>query len=210
MSTLAVMPRRQFIGYMTKGAAAVVIVGTVGLEGCSLAQDIQNWVPVGIASMKSIEAVLTANGFPLSGTLLAYFNDVIVALNAVDAAAMEYSATTPPPVTAVQKLQAAIKAVTDQLATFLSALSLPGGGIVSLIVGLAQIIISTIMAFANRIPTPATGTRVATISSSYKVGATTFSVLPISRSRRAFKHDFNRDLDNGKTAGVMVPASAYL
>ena len=204
------LTRREFTGHLAKGTAIVALGASLSLEGCGLVSDIENWVPVGIASMKSIELVLQSNGYPLSGTVLTAFNDVIAALNAVDAAATEYGSANPAPVGTLQKLQLAIKSVTDALATFLSELSLPGGGVLNLIIGLAGVLVSTIMAFLNQLPAaPATAMSV-TLATRWRVGSAAFNVSPVHRTRRRFKSDFNSNLDSGKTVGVAVPNAAYL
>lgn len=209
--------RREFMKSSGRAGAGIIafrvlaLAGTTELvAGCSLAQDIENWIPVAIASMKSIELVLQSNGFPLSGNLLIYFNDVIAALNAVDAAALEYGMTTPAPVGALQKLQAAIKAVTDQLATFLSQLNLPGGTVLNLIIGLAGVVISTLMAFFNRLPAAPASANTFALSGRWRIAGSELTVAPVERTRRKFKRDFNGNLDSAKKIGVAVPSDAYL
>lgn len=179
------------------------------LEGCGLVGDIETWVPVGIATMKSIELVLQSNGFPLSAAEQTIFNDVIAALNALTAAAQAYGATTPPPATAIQKLQAAFNAVTAQMATFFQAIALPEGNVLSLIVGLANIIIGAIMGFQNKIPTPPAGANVFTMATKYQVASTSFSVKPkVYNHPRSFKSDYNHMLDTWERTGVTVPKEA--
>jgi hypothetical protein len=215
-----ILTRRQFQAQVAKGVAGLWVVrvartgaaitGVIFQAACGFVSDLENWIPVAIASMNSIKLILSTNGFPLSANLTAIFNDIIASLNAVKAAAVEYSSITPPPVGALQKLQDAIKAVTDQLGTFLQQLNLPGGNIVTLIVGLAQIIISTIMAFANKLPPAPAGAKVFRLSDSYRVSSVQFSVSPHERSRRQFRGDWNTQLDASKRVGLYVPGKAYL
>ncbi len=98
-----------------------------------------------------------------------------------------------------------MQAVVDQLNAFLSALALPAGGILSLIIGLAQIIFSTIAGFMNNLPTA-----VKLKLSHLEVAGVHVDVVAKERTRRAFKKDFNRELDHAKKAGVGIPHAAYL
>lgn len=200
--------RRQFVGHLALAGA----LGGACLElgGCSFVTDIENWVPVGIASLNSIMEVLQANGITIIPGVQTAFTDAIAALNAILTAAKAYAATTPPPVGALQTLQAAFAAGASGVEAFLSALSLPTGGLLASIVAIAEIIFSTIAAFQNKLPPAPAGARTFTMRSTYRVAQTTITVVPKERSRRAFKHDFNSQLDTAKTAGVTVPQQAYL
>ena len=192
------MTRREFGAYVVKGGALVLVAASgvsssVLLSGCGVIQDIETWVPEGIAAVNAIENLLISNGFPVTGVALVAFNDTIDALNLVLNTAKTYASTNPPPSGALQKLQAAIAAVVSNLSAFLQAVQIPDMGLISLIVSLAQIIISTILGFANQLPT-ATQLVQQAKRRTWKVGATSFNVQAQKRSPKQFKHDFNQTL----------------
>lgn len=205
---LPVQSRRQFVGHLVKGAA-VAAIATEGLMlgGCNLYNDILNWVPVGEAALNSIMSVLTSNGIIISPEMQVIVALVEAGFNALTAAIKEYEATTPPPVGAVAKIQTAFTDIVDNFSTFLKSLNV-SGGLVSIVVGLASVIFSTIAAFANQLPavTPKFRTAVQEI----RVAKTIQAVTPKPRTKRAFKKDFNSVLDAGVKIGVMIPKSAYL
>lgn len=202
------MNRREFVGSIGKGAAIIALGGaTIEMSGCNVFNDIENWIPVGEAAVNSILSTLAANNIGISPTAAAVVKDVFASFDALKAAIAEYKSTTPPPAGALAKVQTAFKDITDQLGTFLQNVQLPGGNIVTLVVGLANVVFSTIAAFANQLPT--NGATIAA-PTRYRVSGLEYGVVPKSRSRRAFKHDFNAELDKAKGFGVIVPHSAYL
>ncbi len=93
---------------------------------------------------------------------------------------------------------------------FLWGLSLPTGGLLASIVAIAEIIFSTIAAFQNKLPAAPAGAKTHLLASAYRVAGVSVTVVPKERSRRAFKKDFNSQLDTAKAAGVTVPQQAYL
>jgi hypothetical protein len=204
------MNRREFAGHLARGAAVLALAAsTIEMSGCSVFTDLKDWIPVGEAAVNSILATLSANNIPVSATAQALVNDVEAAFNAVSAAITEYQSTNPAPVGALAKVQAALKAVTDQLTAFLANLQLPGGGIVTLIVGLANIVFSTIAAFENQIPASPSSL---TLSSAnhYQLAGVQYTVVSKMRTKREFKKSWNSQLDAAKVSGVAVPQSAYL
>ena len=202
--------RREFGGHLAKGALALTLASTLELEGCSFITDIENWVPVGVAALKSILVVLQSNGITIVPGVQAAFNDAIAALNAIVTAAQNYAATTPPPVGTLQVLQAAFAAATGALENFLGQLQIPTGGVLSAVIAIAQIVFSTIAAFENKLPTPPAGAKSMTLAGGMRVAGTSITVIPVARSRRAFKRSFNSALDTAKGQGVTVPKQAYL
>lgn len=208
--------RRQFIQRAAIGtlgirlAYATALSGlSLALTGCSVFTDILNWVPVGEASLNAILAVLTGNGVLISPAMQAMVGLIEAGFTALTAAIKEYQSTTPAPVGALAKIETAFKDVVDNFKTFLSSLSV-NAGLLGIVVGLAQIIFSTIAAFLNRLPAASSIRRSVTIYSSEKVAGTVVAVTPKDRTRRAFKKDFNHVLDSGSSVGVSIPQSAYL
>jgi hypothetical protein len=210
------MTKRQFIqraSLATLGirfAYATALSGlSLALTGCNVFSDILNWVPVGEASLNAILAVLTGNGVLISPALQTLVGLIEAGFTALTAAIKEYQSTVPAPVGALAKIETAFKDVVDNFKTFLSSLSV-SGGLMGIVIGLAQIIFSTIAAFLNRLPAASSLRRTVVITEPARVGNTPFAVVPKERTRRAFKHDFNHVLDAGPTVGVIVPQSAYL
>lgn len=201
--------RREFV---TKGAAtAALLSASVSLAGCSVWTDIINWVPVGEASLNSILSILSSNGVVVAPAVQTIVSTIEAGFTALVAAVKEYQSATPPPVGALDKIHTAFNAILDNFSTFLKALNV-SGGLLGLITGLAQVVYSTIDAFLGEIPTAAAAiTTHAAAQRAYSVGtAPPVVVVPVHRTRRAFKKDFNSMLDSGTKIGVNVPSSAYL
>lgn len=203
------LSRRQFTGHLAKGVA-VVLVGAeaILLGGCNLYDDILNWVPVGEASLNSILTVLTSNGVAISPAMQSVVALIEAGFTALTAAINEYKSTNPPPVGAIAKIQTAFTDIVDQFSTFLKSLSV-SSGLVGIIVGLANVVFSTIAAFSNQLPKPTTA-RMSMAIHTVQVGAVTQVVVPKTRTRRAYKKDFNATLDTATKSGIVVPKAAYL
>jgi hypothetical protein len=210
------MNRRNFInqtgltviGLRIAGATALAGI-TFAETGCSVFNDILNWIPVGEAAVNSILAVLTANGVLVGPQLQTYINLIEAGLAALTGAVKEYQSTTPAPVGALAKIETAFKDVVDNFKTFLASLNV-NAGLLGIVVGLAQIVLSTIAAFMNRLPAASSLRRSLTLNEPTRVSNTYFTVVPKERTRRAFKKDWNGTLDASGRVGVVAPKSAYL
>jgi hypothetical protein len=204
------MNRREF---HKLAGAGVIVLSTGGLEACSpsnVATDIINWAPVGKETIDSVMLVLSSNGIVPAPAVLTAQKDADAAIDALVTAAQKYNSISPPPAGALQEVQAGFSAVTSSLGAFLQAIALPPGNIMNLIIGIAQIVFSTITAFSNRLPAPVATAMTRTLSGQHTVGGTPFAFTPKDRTRRQFKKDVNATLDTGKKAGVTVPKAAYL
>jgi hypothetical protein len=208
--------RRQFIprAILTpvglRIAWAAGLSGTLIAEGCgTIFNQILNWVPVGEAALNSILAVLTANGVLVSPGLQVYIKFIEDGFNALTAAIKEYQSTVPAPVGALAKIELAFQTVVDYFKTFLASLPISGGTL-AIIVGLAQIVFSTIAAFLNQLPPASSLHRKLVIGPVFAVAGGGGVVIPKSRTRRAFKKDWNAMLDTAPQAGVVAPPSARL
>jgi hypothetical protein len=203
--TLTVVGTR--LAYLAAVSGAALETG-----GCNIFNDILNWVPVGKASVNSILAVLTSNGIAVSPAASAAVALIEAGFTALTAAVKEYQATSPAPVGAVAKVQLALKAVVDNFQTFLASLNVPGS-IFSVISGLAQIVLSTIVAFQNELPATPTSTaavsRTAVVGDTAHVGPNLITITPKKRTIRAYKKEWNAVLDAGVKVGVTAPKSAY-
>jgi hypothetical protein len=206
-----ILSRREFGKRATLTAVGMrlALIGAgVGMAGCNVFNDILNWVPVGEASLNSILTVLTSNGVAIAPAIQSVVSLIEAGFTALTAAVKEYQSTTPAPVGAVAKIQAAFNDIVDNFSTFLKSLSV-SSGLVGIIVGLANVVFSTIAAFANQLPAPATAKFSASIREIH-VGAVVQTVTPKLRTRRVFKKDFNSTLDAGAKASLVIPKSAYL
>lgn len=210
------MQRREFLHRSTltivglriaQGASLVGV--SLYASGCNVFNDILNWVPVGEAALNSILSVLTANGVIILPGLQVYVNLIEAGFTALTGAIKEYQSTVPPPVGAIAKIQTAFKDIVDNFRTFLASLNIQGG-LVAIIVGLAQVVFSTIAAFLNQLPPATSMLRSAVVGHSFQVSGLNVPVIPKMRTRRAFKKDFNAALDNGPAVGVVVPSVAHL
>jgi len=199
--------RREFAGHLATGAAAIALGGaTIEMSGCNVWTDIENWIPLGIAAVNSILAILEANGVPLAAPIQLIVNTIQAGFTALEAAIKEYQSTTPAPVGVLQKIETIFTDIVNNFGTFLTQLGLKGG-LLSLISSLVQIILSTISGFMNELPSVATRALVA--HTGLKAGSMTVPVLPIKRTRRGFKKDWNNTCYGAPAIGVQCPPAAY-
>lgn len=203
------MNRRDFVKRTGTGFALAVLTSGVSLTltGCNVYDDIYNWIGVAVASLNSIVTVLKANGIiPAAGIV----NAILGALNAVREAINEYRSVTPTPVGIVAKIELALKDAVDQFSVFLKSLNISGFGLFSMIAALVQIILSTIAGFLNRLPASTSINTAQHMNTVMQIAQRTgFAVVPKARTIRAFKKDWNAQLDNGHALDVIVPRSAY-
>lgn len=201
------LTRRDFA---KRSAASILVISASAcafeMEGCGVIDDIENWIPVGEATLNSIVAVLGANGITISPVITEAENVVNAALAALKAGVAEYNSTSPAPVGALAKVQGGFKAVTDAFQSFLSSLNIPGGSLLAEIVALVQIIFSTIAAFQNQLPS----SNSVMLGNTVRMGNTMITYTPKHRTRRRYKHDYNSQLDAGKKIGVNIPQQAYM
>lgn len=197
------MERREFVKLVGTGSGVLALGST--MVGCNVWTDILNWEPIGVDALNSIIAVLAANGFPVSGAVQQIVSDINAGFMALAAAVKEYQSTTPPPVGALQKVEAAFQAIVDQFGAFFTSLNLPGGNLFNLIASLVKIVLDTIAGFENRLPS---GT--VTLTRVFKTNRLTIPIKPTARSRRAFKHDFNAELTGPTATGLRIPPNAKL
>jgi len=197
------MNRREF-GKLAGASALGLAAMSSGfvLTGCNWVQDVENWTQTGEESIASIESILTANNVPIPQGPL---NIVNAAFAAIHEACAAYLATTPPPVGALQKIQTALQDCSAAIGSFITALGLPGGNLLSLIVSLGELLLSTIAGFANQ---ATAASKSAVVGLTMRVGAASYSITPKVRSRRGFKKDWNGTLHGAH--GVSVPKAAEM
>lgn len=203
------MNRRQFTGRLLTALIFITTASSaIFMTGCSVFNDILNWAPVGQAAINSILTVLTGNGILISPGLQAIIGLINAGFTALIAAIKEYQSTTPPPVGTLSKIETAFNDIVDNFKTFLASLNV-SSGLLGIITGLAQIVLSTIAAFMHQLPASPAVKNVADKTSSAKVAASAITVTAKKRSASAFKNDFNAVLKSAP-AGVTCPPSSYL
>ena len=201
--------RRDFTRRISAGLLLLAASGmSLFIAGCNVFADILSWVPVGEAALNSILAVLTGNGVIISPAIQSIVALIEAGFTALTAAVKEYQSTTPPPTGALSKVETAFKDIVDNFSTFLSSLSV-SGSLLGIITGLAQIVLSTIAAFVNRLPVSTAMKSVSVRLSNVKVGSEVIVVTPKPRTASAFKKDFDAVLKSAP-ADVKVPPNAIL
>jgi len=210
MESNPTLTRRAVLKNIALGVGAAALFGpAMEISGCgNVYQDILNWVPVGESAVNSILSVLSSNGVAIAAPVQAIVDIVMTGFTDLTQAIKDYQSITPPPAGAVAKIQAAFNAIVSNFGNFLQQISVPGG-IVSIVVGLANVIFSTIQAFVNEVPAVATPTLRAAVAK-FTVAGATHVVAAKKRSNRAFRRDFDSVLDAGVKFGAVVPKSAYL
>jgi len=203
------MNRRYFVSSLTKFALLITAFGSaLFTAGCNVFNEILTWIPVGEASLDSILAVLANNGVVISPAIQKIVSLIEAGFAALTAAIKEYQSASPAPVGALAKVQEAFKDIVDNFNSFLQSLSI-SSGLLAIITGLAKVVLSTIAAFVNRLPSTPAKAHTMTAASSVKIGNTSVAIEPKFRSKAAFRNDFNGEL-KAAPADVKVPASAYL
>jgi len=204
------LSRRDFGKLVGTTTLALSIGGsTLFVEGCSVMSSIEDWVPVGISAVKSIETILGANGFPLGAAAQALLDAVLGGLAQLLADVKIYQAITPPPVGALAKVQAAFGVITQNFQAFLSSVNIGNSPLLQTIVAIAQVVLSTIAGFVGKLPvTPATRMQLSHMTITMSGG--TYPVNPVVRTRGNFKRNFNSDLDEGRKNGLTIPPEAYM
>ncbi len=180
---------------LSTGGAAVL------LDACNaqtVFETIISWIPTAKSAFQGIVTIL---GPFLPPGAQALITEVFAALDVVTAAVNEYlNAPAADKATFLGKLRVALTAVGDQIQAFLAAFKATGNPLISVVLGLAQIIISTIEGFLGKIPLPA-GAKVRTVRASIHFEGVTAVVVPKVRSISQFKKDFNSVCEaNGQTS----------
>jgi hypothetical protein len=192
--------RRSFL----QGLAAFFIVlfsSLSFLTGCNattIFQTILAWIPT---AEKAFAGIVTILGPFLPPGASAIIAEVNAAFQVVVAAVNEYlNAPAADKTTFLDKLRVALQAVSDQIQAFLNAINIPGNPIVAVVLGLAQVIISTIEGFLNNLPVPVGG-KVLTMQAALHCSGATVVVVPKLRNDSSFKKDFNAICEaNGQTS----------
>jgi hypothetical protein len=195
--------RRKFLkqGFFAALGARMLLAGATGgaalfMMGCNVFEDIENWVPVGLAAFQSVVSLLASAGVinPVADAGINLLISAITnAFNQIVADVKAYQAITPAPAGALQKIQATLSIIVQNLQAFLNSINVTDSKLLDTIVGLAQIILSTIAAFENDLV--AKGAQPGTMSPTRRThlshNARTIQIVPQARTVNQFISDFN-------------------
>jgi hypothetical protein len=202
--------RREFVGHLGKGAAAIALGGTLELGGCAalpknVFTDILNWIPVAEDAVQGIIAVLESAGLinPAAAAIEVTIN---AAFKQLEADVKAYQAITPPPVGALAEIEAALGILVTNFQAFLAAIQVPNSPLLTAVVELVQIIMETIAGFENKLPATV---KTAIASRTFRIGFHVYSFAPKHRTIRAFKKDWNRAAAAGGHSEIEIPLSFW-
>lgn len=180
--------RRNFLKMAGTGAIMVSAGGlSLATSGCNIIQDIQNWIPVGLAALNSIQTLL---GPLVSPAVTPFITIIKTGFADLLAATQAYANDTNPAdkATSIAKIQTALNDITTNFENLFN--TLPGGAIVSLAFGLAQIVLTTIAGFITQLP-PAPATSSLKMRTTFTIKGQAVNIVPVKRSVRRFKGDWN-------------------
>jgi hypothetical protein len=173
------IPRRSFF---TGGARYVALFFALGssmlVTGCSAVTDLENWVPIALAAVamitKLLGPIIPAPVAVIVAAINIGFSDLLTAIQ-------NYKAGTG----VLSDISNAITDIEASFANFFAALNVPSA-LLATIEGLAQLIMSTIQWFANKISPSSTTT-------SAVIMGTKITYAPVKRSTATFKNDWNSE-----------------
>jgi hypothetical protein len=156
------------------------------MTGCGIFSDILAWTSVAGVALDGIVTVLGSflppGGAQIILAIKAFLSDLAGAVT-------EYQNDTNPAdkATLLAKIRTLLSDIASNFQTFLSQLNLGNNPIVSIVLGLAQVILAAIMGFLGQLP--ATGR---TLSATVTLGGKSLSVTPkYYKNVQQFKSDYN-------------------
>jgi hypothetical protein len=198
------MTRRDFGKSTGIGLLGLAVGGSLLTEGCgNIFSEILAWVPVGKAAFQGIINLLEGAGLvnpainALVTTILAGFDDLVADIKA-------YQAIQPPPAGALAKIQEVFSLIVNNFQSLLSQVA--ANPIATLIIGLAQIILSTIAGFMGQLPATA---KTLQLTGTFRVGRETVSYTAKARTRRQFKKDWNHVAEAGGHKEIDLPLTFW-
>jgi hypothetical protein len=180
--------RRQFTGHLVGGGLGVALAGgALTLEGCSAIDDLESWVPVGLAAFDGVAAIVDTVFTTISTTV-----DALWA--AVENAISIYQHTADPTTTTLDKVIATLDALSGGLTQALAALpiSIPAAVLAAAKAVLA-LTIATLKSIQARLE-PTSTTRAAAVKA---------SAVPPAKSKSDYVKQVNAIMAaNGQTFRV--------
>ena len=202
------MRRRSFLS----AVVAIAALGpTVLLTGCSALTDLLNWIPVGLQAISSILSLLSGAGVVVGPAISTIIGLIQVGLTDLRLAIVEYQSTVPPPAGALAKIDTFLADLVSNIGNGLGQLPTGLASIITLVVGLFELVLSTIEGFLMQIPAAAAGALPKT-DAVFKRGMTVngaaVSIGPRKNlTRRAFIRDYNRLVNAGGQPQAALPES---
>jgi hypothetical protein len=206
------MNRRTFLNRAARLVAAIAVLGvSLTLTGCSALTDLLNWIPVGLQAISSILSLLSGAGVVVGPAISTIIGLIQVGLADLRLAIVEYQSTVPPPAGALAKIDTFLADLVSNIGNVLQQLPTGPASIITLVVGLFELVLSTIEGFLMQIPAAAAGALPKT-DAVFKRGMTVngvaVSIGPRKNlTRRAFIRDYNRLVDAGGQPGAALPES---
>jgi hypothetical protein len=189
------MVRRLFLEKMGKFLLLFMALGTsVVLTGCAVMTDILNWVPAGLTAVTGVLTLLSGAGIVLGPGVALLITAIQAGLTDLKLAVQEYQSTTPPPVGALAKIDTFLSDLVNNIGNVLR--QLPQAPIISLVVGIFQLVLSMIEGFVARMPAAATTGLVKTQAAFKRpitVGGKVLVITPrANTSKGAWVRDYNK------------------
>jgi hypothetical protein len=160
------------------------------MTGCNAFADIAAWIPVATTAIQGILSLVTPFINPAA---TAAINLALAALASLGGAITEYNNDTnvADKATLLAKIRTFLSDVGTNIQSFLNALNIGGNPIVTVVLGLAQILLAAIAGFLGQLPTTA-GANTKVLSTTVTAGGTTLPVAPkLYKNVKDFKRDFN-------------------
>ena len=183
--------RRGFLKTTGLVSGTALVSGTLmGMSSCqTVEQEIMNYIPVALTAFTTIVTLIN----PAEAAVLApVIADVKIALADVQAAVVAYeNSPDASKATLACKIVTAINIAEQEIQSFWSSLNLADAGLLAVIAGVIQIILSTLTAF---IPSLNCSAPQAKSTRSFKK---TVAFQPKKRSLKQFKQDLNASFVKG-------------
>lgn len=188
------VPRRGFMQLLGMGGGYLLMFGASAVSflagGCNVFEDILAWVPVANAGITAIQVLLGALVTPL---IIPIFTAIKTALSDLSGAVSAYQNDTnaADKATSLAKVGTFLADITSNFQNLLSAL--PLGGIVSLVIGLVQVILTTIAGFVTKLPAAAGTSTMQRVMMAKQITfqAQTMQIPAIYRDKNKFRSDWN-------------------
>jgi hypothetical protein len=188
------MTRRMFTKQAGTGLL-VLATGCLTMDGCSFAQDILAWAPLGLAAFNAVITMLETFGIITADPALVI---IVAAVRTGFADLVQdvklYEAIKPPPSGALAEISAVLTLIAGNIKDLFATIQTSFAPVINLIIGLVQLILGTIAGFVNTIgPQPGMTLTTATMANSFKfsVNRQTVNYVPLKMSPAKFKHDWN-------------------
>jgi hypothetical protein len=188
---MANLSRRQFSKLASATLLGLATSASISLTGCSAFANISAWIPVATTAIDGIVSLLGALVPPPAAAIISAVKAALADLGATIA---QYNADTNPAdkATLLSKIRTLLNDVASNFQNFLVQLNLAGNPIITIVIGLANIIFAAIAGFLNQLPPAPAAAKGTTLSSTYHIAGANHQIVPkLYKSVGEFKKDFN-------------------